>query len=94
MQDGNAVHSTIPIGMKKGLAASFDLPQQILTCKINFDFILKQTELLSVQSVEAVDNYIEGIVAATWNHQLQLHQFMLIIKLCNTWLTLNGIAED
>ena len=45
-----------------------------------------------MQSVEAVDNYIEGIVAATWNHQLWLHQFMLIIKLCNTWLTLDGIA--
>ena len=44
-----------------------------------------------MQSAEVVDNYIEGIVAATWNHQLRLHQFMPIIKLCNTWLTLNGI---
>ena len=44
-----------------------------------------------MQSVEVVDNYIEGIVAATWNLQLRLHQFMLIIELCNTWLTLNGI---
>ena len=72
---------------------SFDLPQQILTCQRNFGFIFKQTELLSVQSVEVVNNYIEGIVATTWNHQLRLHQFMLVIKLCNTWLTLNGIVE-
>ena len=48
-------------------------------------------ELLSMQSAEVVDNYIEGIVAAIWKHQLRLHQFMPIIKLCNTWLTLNGI---
>ena len=72
---------------------SFDLPQQILTCQRNFGFIFKQMELLFVQSVKAVNNYIEEIVVATWNHQLWLYQFMLIIKLCNTWLTLNGIVE-
>ena len=57
-----------PYWNEKGLVASFDLPQQVLTCQRNFDFIFKQTELLFVQSVEVVDKYIEGIVATTWNH--------------------------
>lgn len=42
-----------PYWNEKGLAASFDLPQQILTCPRNFGFIFKQTELLSMQSVSA-----------------------------------------
>ena len=45
-----------PYWHEKGLTANFDLPQQILTCQKNCGFILKQTELLSVQSVEAIDN--------------------------------------
>ena len=37
-----------PYWDEKGLAASFNSPQHILTCQRNCSYILKQTELLSV----------------------------------------------
>ena len=56
------------------MAASFDLPQQTLTCLKNCGFVLKQIELLYVYYPQYVKNNVKRILAVTsWQAKASQH---------------------